>query len=61
MDGVQPLVLEDQAAAPLEQPGLAAEARQTVAIHRPRRNGVDLDFRPEVPRQRFRHRPLAGL
>ena len=61
MDGVQPLVLEDQPAAPLEQAGLAAQPRQPVAVDRPRRDGVDLDFRAEMPRHRFDHRPLSGL
>jgi hypothetical protein len=37
VDRVQPLVLEDQLAAPLEQPRLAPGAGQPVAVDRPGR------------------------
>ncbi len=54
MNRVEPLVFEDQPPAAFEQPGLAAQAGQTITIDRPRRDGVDLDFRPQMPRHAIR-------
>jgi hypothetical protein len=58
---VQTLVLQDQAAAPLEQARRAAEPAQARAVDGPRGEGVDLDLRAEVAREDLRQHALARL
>ena len=59
MDGIEPLVLEDQPATPFEQARLAAKASEAIAIDGTRCDGIDLDLGTEMPGHRFDHGALS--
>lgn len=61
VDVVQTLVFENEPRPAGVQPRPRTLPAQPLAFDRTRREGIDLDFRPQMPRQNLGQRPLPGF